>query len=103
MRSAITGSITTIGIPEQRAAELVGIRGVGVLDGNYRVLGFTQRAQAGEWTMVMQLQNNATSSTLISDFFSLRPPSTNEEEPPASSANDAASGGGASPVEPVPA
>jgi len=102
--SAIRGggiqvTITTIGIPDLFPGVTVTIIGTGVFDGVYGVQKVTHRVSAEEWTMTLELLNNATSARMMSSVISFSPAVVNTSTPPEPSGD--AVGGGAVEVDPV--
>lgn len=102
--SAIRGggvqvSITSIGIPDLFPGEIVGIQGMGMFDSLYLVQKVTHSVSAEEWSMTLDLVNNATSSAMLAALLSFTPTVVNEATPPEPSGD--ATGGGIE-VEAVP-
>ena len=96
----IQATITTIGIPDLFPGTMVGVLGVGVFNGLYLVQKVTHRLSAEEWTMTLELINNATETAMLSDIlrgFTPRHSDATSPEP----AGDAV-GGGTVTVDAVP-
>lgn len=96
----IQATISSIGIPDLFPGQLVGMVGVGVFNGLYLVTKVTHRLSAEEWTMSLDLINNATETAMLSTVISGFTPRQNDATPP-EPAGDAV-GGATIVVEPVP-
>lgn len=96
----IRATVSSVGIPDLFPGQLVGIVGIGVFDGLYLVTKVTHRLSAEEWTMSLDLINNATETAMLSAVISGFTPRQNDATPP-EPAGDAV-GGATISVEPVP-
>lgn len=92
-------TITTIGIPDLLPGEIIAIQGMGMFDAFYAVQKVTHRVSAEEWSMTLELLNNATTSTMLAQTLAFTPPVVNDSPVPEPTGD--AVGGGTTEVEPV--
>jgi hypothetical protein len=76
--------------------------GIGRFDGKYVIDEMTHRAAPGEWTMEMNVLNNALSLGAIADHLQATPEQVNTNEGTELADGSETSGGGGTPTEPVP-
>lgn len=94
----IHATITSFGIPDLFPGELVSIHNLGIFDAVYLAHKVTHRTAPGDWTMTLELLNNATSQTMLASLLSFTPQRVNDATPPEPLGD--AEGGGQE-VEPV--
>jgi|GEM_PF-6056687 len=74
----IQANVSTIGIPDLFPGELVSIHNLGIFDAVYLVHKVTHSCSSSEWSMAMDLLNNATSRTLLASLLSFTPQRVND-------------------------
>lgn len=95
----IRATLTTIGIPDLFPGQMVGVAGMGVFDGLYLVTKVSHRLSESDWTMSLDLINNATETSMLSRVISGFTPRQNSSTSP-EPAGDAV-GSGSITVDPV--
>ena len=69
LKGGITASLSSFGIPELFPADIVELDGMGVFNGLYAINSLTHTANDSEWTMRLELLNNASASGLFYKYF----------------------------------
>jgi len=98
IRGGVTAKGTSFGIPELLPGDVVQLDEIGIFNGLYGINSLTHTANDTEWSMTMELLNNASASGIFQKFF-VKPPdsgkanTSNADEIPPDS-------GGSTDVEP---
>lgn len=91
-RGGIQATISSFGIPDLLPSEIIAIAELGVFDSLYQIQKVTHRLAPGEWTMSLDLINNAVATDFMALALQGFAPVVNTETAPVS-AGDAEGGG----------
>jgi hypothetical protein len=73
VRGGVTAKLTSFGIPELLPGDVVQLDALGIFNGLYGINSLTHTANDTEWTMSMDLINNATAAGIFEQFFVTQP------------------------------
>jgi hypothetical protein len=99
VRGGITAKVTSFGIPELLPGELVQLEALGIFNGLYGINSLTHTANDTEWSMTMDLINNASASAIFEKYF-VDPPASADKTNTKNVDESGAEGGGSSNVAP---
>lgn len=69
IRGGVTAKVTTFGIPELLPGDIVQIDAMGVFNGLYGINSLTHTANDSEWSMSLDILNNASASGIFQKYF----------------------------------